>query len=66
MMFMIKTGHKSVSQMREKLRKMKEDIEELEYCIQNCEEKEDYSREKERRNYSDYDRYDDREYRSRY
>lgn len=45
---------------------MKEDIEELEYCIQSCEEKEDYSRDRERRNYSDYERYDDREYRGRY
>lgn len=71
MMIMVKTGHKSISQMRNKLKKMREDIEELEYCIQSCEEKEDYSRGREReREYDGYDRersrYDEREYRGRY
>ena len=59
MMIMVQTGHKSVSQMRDKLKRMREEIEELEDCIEACEAKEDYSRGR----MKDYD-YDDRDYRS--
>ena len=55
---MVQTGHKSVSQMRDKLRRMREEIEELEDCIEAYEAKEDTSRSRMR----DYD-YDDRDYR---
>lgn len=60
MMIMVQTGHKSISQMRDKLRRMKEDMEELEDCIAATEAREDNSRGRMR----DYD-YDDRDYRSR-
>ncbi len=60
MMIMVQTGHKSLSQMRDKLRRMKEDMEELEDCIAATEAKEDTSRGRMR----DYD-YDDMDYRSR-
>ena len=59
MMIMIQTGHKSISQMRDKLRRMKEYMEELEECIATSEAREDTSRDRMR----DYD-YDDRDYRS--
>lgn len=59
MMIMVQTGHKSISQMRDKLRRMKEYMEELEECIAASEAKEDTSRSRMR----DYD-YDDRDYRS--
>lgn len=58
MMIMVQTGHKSVSQMRDKLRRMREDMEELEDCIAATEAKEETSRGRMR----DYD-YDDRDYR---
>ena len=60
MMIMVQTGHKSLSQMRDKLRRMKEYMEELEECIAASEAREDTSRDRMR----DYD-YDDRDYRSR-
>lgn len=60
MMIMVQTGHKSISQMRDKLRRMKEDMEELEECIAATEAREDTSRSRMR----DYD-YDDSDYRSR-
>lgn len=60
MMIMVQTGHKSISQMRDKLRRMKEDMEELEECIAATEAREDTSRGRMR----DYD-YDDSDYRSR-
>lgn len=60
MMIMVQTGHKSISQMRDKLRRMKEDMEELEDCIAATETREDTSRSRIR----DYDYYD-RDYRSR-
>ena len=60
MMIMVQTGHKSISQMRDKLRRMKEDMEELEECIAATEAREDTSRSRIR----DYD-YDDSDYRSR-
>ena len=59
MMIMVQTGHKSISQMRDKLRRMKEYMEELEECIAANEAREDTSRDRMR----DYD-YDDRDYRS--
>ena len=59
MMIMVQTGHKSISQMRDKLRRMKEDMEELEECIAATEAREDTSRGRMR----DYD-YDDMDYRS--
>ena len=59
MMIMVQTGHKSISQMRDKLRRMKEDMEELEECIAATEAREDTSRSRIR----DYD-YDDRDHRS--
>ena len=60
MMIMVQTGHKSLSQMKDKLRRMREDMEELEDCIAATEAREDNSRGRMR----DYD-YDDRDYRSR-
>ena len=60
MMIMVQTGHKSISQMRDKLKRMKEYMEELEECIAASEAREDTSRDGMR----DYD-YDDRDYRSR-
>ena len=60
MMIMVQTGHKSISQMRDKLRRMKEDMEELEECIAASEAREDTSRGR----MIDYD-YDDRDYISR-
>ena len=60
MMIMVQTGHKSLSQMRDKLRRMKEYMEELEECIAASEAREDTSRGRMR----DYDYYD-RDYRSR-
>lgn len=60
MMIMVQTGHKSISQMRDKLRRMREDMEELEDCIAATEARENTSRDIMR----DYD-YDDRDYRSR-
>ena len=59
MMIMVQTGHKSLSQMRDKLRRMKEYMEELEECIAASEAREDTSRGRMR----DYD-YDDMDYRS--
>ena len=59
MMIMVQTGHKSLSQMKDKLRRMKEYMEELEECIATSEAREDTSRDRMR----DYD-YDDRDYRS--
>ena len=59
MMIMVQTGHKSISQMRDKLRRMKEDMEELEECIAASEAREDTSRGRMR----DYD-YDDMDYRN--
>lgn len=59
MIIMVQTGHKSISQMRDKLRRMKEYMEELEECIATSEAREDTSRDRMR----DYD-YDDRDYRS--
>ena len=59
MMIMVQTGHKSISQMRDKLKRMKEDMEELEECIAASEAREDTSRGRMR----DYD-YDDMDYRS--
>ena len=59
MIIMVQTGHKSISQMRDKLRRMKEYMEELEECIAASEAREDTSRARMR----DYD-YDDRDYRS--
>lgn len=63
MMIMVQTGHKSISQMRDKLRRMKEDMEELEDCIAASEAREDTSRGR-MKDY-DYD-YDDRDYRGRH
>lgn len=60
MMIMVQTGHKSLSQMKDKLRRMKEYMEELEECIAANEAREDTSRDRMR----DYD-YDDMDYRSR-
>ena len=60
MMIMVQTGHKSISQMRDKLRRMKEYMEELEECIAASEAREDTSMGRMR----DYD-YDDSDYRSR-
>lgn len=60
MMIMVQTGHKSLSQMKDKLRRMREDMEELEDCIAATEARENTSRDRMR----DYD-YDDRDYRSR-
>ena len=51
MMIMVQTGHKSLSQMRDKLRRMKEYMEELEECIAASEAREDTSRDRMR----DYD-----------
>lgn len=59
MMIMVQTGHKSLSQMKDKLRRMKEDMEKLEDCIAATEARENTSRDRMR----DYD-YDDRDYRS--
>lgn len=60
MMIMVQTGHKSLSQMKDKLRRMREDMEELEDCIAATEARENTSRDRMR----DYDYYD-RDYRSR-
>lgn len=79
--FMIQTGKKSLSEMKEKLHKMKLEMGELEESIEECERSEHRSRsrydddddyrERDREHYRDYDRdYRDdrreREYRSRY
>ena len=68
MMIMIKTGKKSLSEMKEKLHRMKLEVQELEDAIEECSRNEDDDYNKDHDN--DYDRdYDyrrrDREYDNR-
>lgn len=55
-MIMIKTGKKSLSEMKEKLHRMKLEVQELEDTIEECSRKEDDDYDK------DYDKDYDRDY----
>ena len=55
-MIMIKTGKKSLSEMKEKLYRMKLEVQELEDTIEECSRKEDDDYDK------DYDKDYDRDY----
>jgi len=67
---MIKTGKKSLSEMKEKLHKMRIEIQELEEAIDSCERKDDYDDydydSRRRSRYDDDDRDRERSRRGRY
>lgn len=60
-MIMIKTGKKSLSEMKEKLRRMRIEIQELEEAIDDCEIHDNRDTEYESRRYRDYNDYEDRD-----
>lgn len=71
MMIMVQTGKKSLLSMKEKLHKMRMEIQELEDAIEECETRNNHDDDYDSRRRRDYDDYDDRSrnrevYRSRY
>ena len=60
-MIMIKTGKKSLSEMKEKLRRMRIEIQELEEAIDDCETLDNRDTEYESQRYRDNNDYEDRD-----
>ena len=61
MYIMVQTGKKSLFAMKEKLHKMRLEIQELEEAIDDCETLDNRDTEYESRRYRDYNDYEDRD-----